>query len=235
MKQISIYIRKFLFALIILANPSLLFAQNSDWRLWTSIDAEKKLSENWDLTIGAQYRWMDIISVTDQIRGSTDVFWTLGKYIQLGAGYELIARKNAQEDIFVYRNRFRVQSRVQYRYAQFTVDWRFRTQLTMIEKEDFSGGITFDNQYHRWALRNRFRLRYNIRNTPLRPYLSFELFHQPLSVLEYRYIQNRFTIGSVFNINQSHNIEVDYRLETEIVDANKFRYNIVKIGYVFSF
>ena len=61
------------FFLLLLANTSLLFAQNSDWGLWTGINAEKKLSKNWELGVGTEYRWKDNISVTDQIRGSADV------------------------------------------------------------------------------------------------------------------------------------------------------------------
>ena len=235
MKRISLFIGKFLFVVILLANSSLLFAQNSDWGLWTSFDAEKKLNKKWDLDIGAQYRWKDNISVTDQIRGSADVSRKLGKYVQLGAGYELIAKKKVKQDIFVYRNRFRLQSKVSYKYARFTVDWRMRIQLTMMEKDDLSGGVTFDGDYHKWVLRNRFGLKYDIKKTPLKPYINIELFHQPFSGLEYSYYQNRFSVGTEYKINKRHTLEAGYKLETAVVGSNKNKLNVVKVGYTFSF
>jgi len=212
-----------------------MYAQTGDWGLWTSVDAEKELAENWELTVGAQYRMRDNMRATDQFRGSADISFALGQYVQLGTGYELIAKYRARQDVYVYRNRFRVQSRVQYRYARFTADWRFRTQLTMLEQDDLSGGITFDEDYHRWVLRNRFRLRYNIRGNPLRPYISFETFHQPFSDLQYSYFRNRFTIGTVYRINRQHNINADYKHQSEVVGSNKIKDNIISIGYTFSF
>jgi len=231
----SLSIRNFLFAAILLANISLLSAQTNDWGLWTSVDAEKKLGKNWELDIGGQYRWKDNISVTDQIRGSADISRKLGKHLQLGAGYELIAKKKVNKDVFVYRNRFRVQSKVSYKYARFTADWRLRMQLTMMEKEDLSGGITFDDDYHKWVMRNRFSLKYDIRKTPLKPYINFELFHQPFGGLEYSYYKNRFSVGTDYKINKRHSLEVGYKLENEVAGTVKSHFHVVKIGYTFSF
>ena len=227
--------RVYVLAAILSANATLLFAQGGEWFLWTGLDAEKGLSEKWKITLGAQYRRKDNMTETDQFRGSVDFSRTLGQYVQLGAGYELIAKHRTRQDVYVYRNRFRVQSRVQYKYDRFTADWRFRTQLTMMEKDDLSGGFTFDDEYHRWVFRNRFRLRYNIRKSPFRPYVSFELFHQPFSDLENSYFRNRLTIGTVYRINRSHNIEADYKLETNRNNSNSSKDHIIKIGYSYSF
>ena len=209
-----------------------LFAQSNNWGLWTSIDAEKKLPNNWELNIAAQYRWKDNISVTDQIRGSADIYRKLGRFVELGAGYELIAQKNATQNMFVYRNRFRVQSRFSYNFAQFTADWRARMQLTMMEKENERIGFSFDDEYNIWVLRNRFRLRYNIIKIPLQPYISFEIFHQLFSDLENSYFQNRLTLGTNYKINNQHSVALDYILETRINISNR---SIVRIGYAYSF
>jgi len=220
--------------MILLANVSLLSAQTKDWGLWTSIDVEKKLANNWELDVAAQYRWKDNISVTDQIRGSADISRKLGDYVKLAAGYELIAKKKVKQDIFVYRNRFRVQSTFSYKYARFTAKWRVRTQLTMLENENASSTF-FDDDYNKWVLRNRFGLEYNIKKTPLKPYINIELFHQPFSNLEYSYYKNRFSVGTDYKINKYHSLEIGYKLETEVNGTNKNKLNIVKLGYTFSF
>ena len=234
MKRFSLSIRTFLFAMILLANVSLVSAQNNDWGLWTSIDAKKKLPKKWDLGVTAQYRWKDNISVTDQIRGSAEISRKLGQYVQLGAGYELIANKKVKKDIFVYRNRFWLQSKVSYKYARFTADWRFRMQLTMLEKED-SGDASINNDRRQKVLLNRFGLKYDIKKTPLEPYINVELFHQPFSDLEYSYYQNRFSIGTEYKINKHHSLEAGYKLEAEVIGSKKNKLNVVKIGYSYSF
>ena len=220
--------------MILLANVSLLSAQNSDWDLWTSIDVEKKLAKKWELGVTGQYRWKDNISVTDQIRGSADISRKVGKYVNLGAGYELIAKKKVKKDIFVYRNRFRVQAKGSYKYARFTADWRVRLQLTLLDKKETSNE-SFDGDNNNWVLRNRFGLKYDIKKTPLKPYVNFELFHQLFSDLEYSYFKNRFSIGTEYKLNKRHSLEAGYKLETEVSGSEKYRLNIVKLGYAFSF
>jgi len=234
MKRISLSIIKYFFAIILLTNGSLLFAQNNDWGLWTSIDMEKKLQKKWELGISGQYRWKDNISVTDQIRGGVDISRKVGNYVKLGAGYEMIAKNKVNKDIFVYRNRFRAQATTSYKYARFTAGWRVRTQLTTLEKKD-TGNDLLDSDNKEWVLRNRFELKYDIKKSPLRPYINIETFHQLFSDLDYSYYKNRFSVGTDYKINKYHSLELGYKLETEVDGTNKNKLNVVKIGYSFSF
>ena len=216
--------------MLLMANGLLAFAQNSDWGLWTSIDAEKKLSKKWELGISGQYRLKESMSVTDQIRGGADITRKVGPYVKLGAGYELIAKNKVKQDIFVYRNRFRVQATGSYKYARFTASWRARMQLTLLEKNDTPD---IDNQ--KWVLRNRFGLKYDIKKTPLKPYINIELFHQLFSDLENSYYQNRFSVGIEYSLNKRHTLEAGYKLENAVNSSQKNKLNVVKLGYVFAF
>jgi len=230
MKSLFFSIRKFFIVTLLLANVTLAFAQSSDWGLWTSIDAVKTLPKNWEVDVAAQYRMKDQISVTDQFRGSVDITCKAGKYIKLGAGYELISKNKVKKDTYVYRNRFRVQATGSYKYARFTVSWRTRLQLTLLEN---SNSPDADNQ--KWVWRNRLGLKYNIKKTPLKPYVNFELFHQVFSDLEYSYNQNRFSIGTEYTLNKRHTLEAGYKLENSVAGSVKNKLNVVKLGYIFSF
>jgi len=234
MNPISFSARKYFFALTVLANVSLMFAQNSDLGLWTTIDIESSMSPKWDIGLSGEYRWKNNISVTDQIRGGVTVTRNLGNYFNLGAGYILIADKKANRDIFELRNRFLMQARGQYKYARFTADWRVRMQLTLLEKND-ENTSAFDSENTNWVLRNRFRLRYNIKGSSFRPYAHFEMFHQLFSNLEYRYFQNRLSVGTVYRMNRSHDFAAGYMLENATEGTQKFRRNIIQVGYTFSF
>ena len=234
MKSVSLAVGKYVFVLAFLANIPLLFAQSSDWGLWTSIDVEKKLGKKLELDIAGQYRWKDNISLTDQIRGSADISMKLGKYVKLGAGYEFISKYKLKKDIFVYRNRFRLQATGSYKFSGFTADWRTRMQLTLMETDEPRGDIFFDDSF-KWVWRNRFGLKYDIKNTPLKPYINLELFHNIFSNLEQVYYQNRLSIGTEYKINKSHSLEVGYKLETEIDGSKKYKLNVIKLGYTFSF
>ena len=234
MKRSLFSIKPFFFAAIFLINVPLLFAQSNDWGLWTSVDVDKKLSKKWDLNVTTQYRWKDNISVTDQIRGSVDASYRTGKYVKLAAGYEMISKYKAKRDIFVYRNRFRAQATGSYKYDRFTVDWRPRVQLTLLGKNE-TDSKTSEDDNGKWVLRNRFGLKYDIKKTPLKPYVNFEMFHYLFGNLEYSYYRNRFSVGTDYKINKQHSLELGYKRESEINGFNISSINIVKLGYTFSF
>jgi hypothetical protein len=234
MKHVTLPKKKYIIVLIMITNASFLFAQNSDWGLWTSIDAEKNFLKKWDFSIDAQYRWKDNMSVTDQIRAGADISRKLGDYVKLGAGYELIAKHKVKNDEFVYRNRFRMQATGSYKYARFTASWRTRMQLTLLETDEARGDF-FQGENNKWVWRNRFALKYNIRKTPFKPYINFELFHNLFDGMEYSYYQNRFGIGMEYSLNKRHTLEAGYKRETEIDAKRKYNLNVIKLGYVYSF
>ncbi len=218
--------------ILLMANTSWLLAQTTDWGLWTDVGVEAKLSRKWAVGIGGQYRWKENISLTDQIRGSADVNYRLNKYVKLGVGYELIADKKKKKDIFVYRNRFMVQATGSYKYARFTASWRPRLQTTVLSDSELGDKAGTDN--YRWVLRNRFGLKYNIRHVPLNPYANFEIYNRVFSDLASHY-KNRFGAGIEFNPGKHHSFDLGYKFESEVLASQKYKFNIINIGYTFSF
>ncbi len=223
--------KRYLIILLLSANAGLLLAQDTDWRLWTDVGVEKKLSKKWTLGVGAEYRWKNDISATDQIRGSADVSYKLNKYVKFGAGYELIADKKLKKDIFVYRNRFMVQATGSYKYARFTASWRPRLQTTILDDSETSKAGT-DN--YNWVLRNRFGLKYDIRHVPLTPYANFEIYNRLFSDLSSHY-KNRFGAGIEFTPSKHHSFDLGYKFDSEVFLSQRYKFNIINIGYTFSF
>ncbi len=224
--------KRYLIIFLLSINVDLLFAQDTDWRLWTDIGVEKKLSKQWTLGMGAEYRWKNDISNTDQIRGSADVSYRLNKYVKFGVGYELIADKKLKKDVFVYRNRFVIQATGSHKYARFTASWRPRLQTTILGDSEASKKAGADN--YNWVLRNRFGLKYNIRHVPLNPYVNFEIYNRLFSDFTSHY-KNRFGAGIEFNPGKHHSFDLGYKFDSEVFESQKYKFNIINIGYTFSF
>ena len=209
-------------------------AQDSDWGLWTTIDAETKLFKKWDISFGPEYRMKNNFSATDQIRGNLDISRKVGKYVKLGAGYIFIADKKTKRDIFEYRHRFLFQATGSYKYARFTASWRSRIQLTIMETDQPRGNL-FDDDSYNWVWRNRFGLKYNIKKSPFTPYINFEMFHSLFSDLQYSYMENRFSVGTEYQINKRNSLEFGYKLDSEVEGTKKHKLNVLKLGYIYSF
>jgi hypothetical protein len=226
-------LRKYFYAIILLANVSLTAAQTNDWGLWTGLEATKNLSEKWNLDVVAgQYVWKDNISDKDQIRTGACATRNLGDNFSLGAGYLLIFRY--REDAFKYRHRYYLQPMYRYKFGRFTADWRVRTELTLLGRRDETIDM-FDRQNTNWLVRNRFRLRYTTKDGQFRPYAHFELFHRLFRGWDNSYHENRVTIGTTYKINRNHSVDLGYRLESEDIDLVRFRRSVIVVGYSYSF
>ena len=232
MQPFSSTIRKSFFAVLLLANVLPLMAQNTDWGLWTNFEIEKALSEKWNFGIEVESRLKNKLSATDQIRGGLSLSRSLSEHFNLGAGYLLIARYRKED--YNYRHRYYLQSRGQYKYKRFTADWRIRMQLTLLRNRDEYIG-TLDSDNTNWELRNRFRLRYNIKGSSFRPYAHYEMFHQLFSNVQYSHYRNRFCTGTVYRLNKNHDIVVGYIYETEVDGLVKNKRNIIQVGFSYSF
>ncbi len=208
------------------------FAQSDDWGLWTSLAVDKKLTKEWMIKPGIEYRLKEDFSQTDQLRGSLDVGYKPFKFLKFGAGYELIADRKPKKEIYAYRNRFKLEATASYKIDRFTLSWRPRLQLTHYNKVELTKS---DPDDLKWALRNRFGLQYNIKKLPLKPYAQFETFHRLFSDLEPGYFGRRFAAGVEYSITKQHEIDLGYKQDTERFTGVNYHMNVVAVGYKFSF
>jgi hypothetical protein len=240
MKKIH-FIIIYLFAFLIINNLNLneLKADETDSGLWTSLAIEKSIIKGLDLEAGFEYRTEEKFSLTDQFRGKFSASYKLNKFVKFGAGYEYHAKKKKQ-DYFASRNRVFFQGAGSYKFNHFKVldrfeiAWRARLQLTTQDDRE----IDSDFEKNEWVFRNRFELKYDIKNFPLNPYLQFEMFNHIFDshdIYEQSYYQNRLSAGFECSITKQHSIDLGYKYETEIDGAEYLYKNIISLGYKFKF
>ena len=205
-------------------------AQSDDWGVWSTVDFDKKINKRWNATVGGEYRWQEGMAKTDQIRGNFGVSYNPKKIpVKFGAGYTLIANKKQKKDIFIYRNRFQLEATGSYKFYRFTASWRSRLQATFYDSSEKKGGD------EKWVMRNRLGLKYNIRKTPLKPYIQFEFFNRIFSDLEPSYYKNRFSTGIDINVGKHHELDLGYKQENKLSGDRKFRFDVCYVGYTFMF
>ena len=171
--------------------------------------------------------------MTDQIRSSFGLKYNPKKFpFKFSADYMLIANKKQKKDIFVYRHRFQLSATGSYKFDRFTVSWRPRLQTTFFGENDKKSDEMDD---YRWVIRNRFGLKYNIRKTPLKPYVQYEFFNRIFSDLSPSYYKNRLSTGVEINIGKNHELDIGYKRNNELKNDKKYRFDVVAMGYAFSF
>ena len=226
-------LRSIIWGFFLLLCADVVVAQQDDWGVWTTIDVEKKFYKRWNTGAGFEYRSKDGLSLTDQMRGSLGVQYNPKKIpFKFGVNYTLIADKKQKRDIFVNRHRFTLNATGSYKFNRFTASWRPRLQATFYDEADKDADELDD---YRWVVRNRFGLKYNIKKTPLKPYIQYELFNRIFSDLSPSYYKNRFSAGVEISIGKKHEFDIGYKRDSELKNDKKYRFDVVSVGYAFSF
>ena len=126
------------------------------------------------------------------------VVYKIDKDFKLGVGYRL----NENYDLA----------------QRVTIQNRYFTDIYLRKKHKkwtFKDRLRYQNQANKYALRNKAEVTYNIRKTPLEPYLAVEAFYNFEVVNKLRY-----TLGASYPINKKINFDLYYRIQDE-VNENK--------------
>jgi outer membrane autotransporter protein len=65
--------------------------------------------------------------------------------------------------------------------------------------------------------------------------MSVEIFNHIFNENALGYYKNRFSVGVEYKLAKRHTFEAGYKLNNEIDSSSKYRSNIFKLGYTFSF
>lgn len=196
-------------------------AQEKDFEIWGDINAKYKINKKWRLDGEAGLRTRENSQLLKQY------------YLELGGRYKINKRFDFS---------------AKYRFTNY-----FKLGKTSIHRIGLD--ISYDNKWHRfsWQLRGRyqhewfvsnysqeldeqvwrtkFEVSYDIRKNKLEPYFSFEHFmglNGPYKMLS---TDVRWTIGADFPVNKWSDLDISYRIETELNDANPLTAYILSVTY----
>lgn len=136
-----------------------------DWRSWTSVNVNYKLSGMLRLRSRLEYRLKDNLSSTDRWNANIGLHYAVLPYLEVKGSYEL-HRRLLNKGEWKFRHRFNVGAQASWKFGDFKFSWRERFQETVQVNDAES------------ILRSRTKFDYNIPRTRLQPYFSTELFQR---------------------------------------------------------
>lgn len=227
MDYLNTYSTKLLYLLICSLFPVMLFAQEQDAELWTSIAIDKKLPENWNVNLESQSRFIENFSTLGITFLDAGISYKINNYIKVAFNDRLIYSpiRNSKNRIYF--------------------DAAFRKNI--IERLRLSYRIRYQLQYEKYesvkkVIRNKIQLTYNIPKMPLNPYVAAELYYQfnnmivysDNEVITYHEFNNyRLQLGVEWKISTKSTMNLYYIKEKEFNVANPDISNIIGVGYVF--
>lgn len=213
----------FAFSLFLLMS-SAMFAQDSvlvrDLETWSGVTLKKSfLDKKLDFALTQEFRFSDNSTYLNNYFTELTAGYEIFKGFEVGLGYRFI-RNHRGDNGYRNENRFNTDISYKHKIDRFTLDYRLRYQYRSILKAE-------DDEDPIQKYRFRLKLKYNIKNWKLDPYISSEVFYAKEvdrvnyvpTITEVNNISGfqkmRFTIGTDFKINKTFEVGGFYRIERD--------------------
>lgn len=228
----------------------------TDFGIWASVGAEKKIDKKWSVGAEADFRSRNNAKTADRWSFGVEGEYKIIKGLRVSAGYTLLY-DNAPEKItyniynnvssynnwrpsyWRYRHRFQVSLTGSIDAGRWSFSLRERWQYTY-RPETTTDRYDFDNQW--WeettvkgkgknVLRSRIKVDYNIKNCRIDPYASAELFNA------WSLEKTRYIIGADWKITKNHNVGIYYGFQkaNEDDDDDDSDSHILGVSYKYKF
>jgi hypothetical protein len=214
-----------------------LLAQTSDFGIWSSIGAEKKIG-GWNIVAEGQLRTKDNTKQINRWNVKVETSYRILKPLQVGTGYEFIYFHDTRYLDFQPRNRGYAFAQGKYKLGRVTISLRERVQVTKKDDSDRikkSGKINTYKINPEWTWRNRLKITYNIPKFPVTPGLSVESFYQLNNPDGNVFDKLRYTLSFNYNLTEHHQLEIYGLMDRDIHVSNPTVLYVAGVGYIFAF
>jgi hypothetical protein len=180
-----------------------LFSQDKDFRIWTSINLEKKLSSGFSLLFSETVRFTENASQAGTVFSDFGIRYRLKKKWKI-TGHYRFSKFNNGGGFFSTGQRFYID--LAYRQKtntplSFTFRGRYQSQYI-----DMYASI--DGLLPQKRLRIKTTASYDLEKR-YKPYISAELFYELSDNTEYknRFVNSRYAAGVVYELNKRNSLE----------------------------
>lgn len=240
-------------AFAVAAMTAITLSAQSDFGIWTTVSAEKKLSKRWSVGTEAEMRTRDNTQKVSRWSLGFSVEYKITDWLKAGTGYDLIddnrenysfhedGTPNKLAKYWQVKNRFHFDLTGQLSLGNFDFSLRERWQYSVTDSKTVDSRYDFDDddeddKPHRYGkrgrntLRSRLEVSYDIPHCKVTPFVSAEMYNK------WNVEKVRYTAGAEWKISKKHRVELYYRFDDQthenIEDQDM---HIVGVGYKFKF
>lgn len=205
--------------------PILSIAQTTDVGAIGSLAFSKDFGRDWSVKLEQEIRFNNNLTVYDRSLTSIGMDYSIIKKV-LKAELEYNFIHQHKNEIYELRHRSSIALSGKFKYDVFEFELRTRGQATW--RDESRGDYKFNPKY---VWRNKLECTYKIFGSPLKPFVSGEVFC-PLNSENGFFIDGyRLTLGTKYRINQHTSLQFLVRCDQEIQQANPQRIFYGGIGW----
>jgi len=194
--------------------------KTDDIAFWTTVKVDPPaIAERWFTSVILEYRLKNDLKETDLYSALALIDYKIDSHWRAGLGYEFFLNKMPGKDIVEHR--YYPQVTYNCKLQRFSVSLRSRVMNTFTEWKKPN-----------WRHRNRLKISYNIKNTPLRPFVYVEPYNS-LSKPFYRTNKIRYAGGCSVILAAKQSLDVFYMQES--YHTRPFVRHVIGVDYSYSF
>ncbi len=195
-----------------------------DLESWNSATFELKLNKKFNLQFSEELRLQENSSKIERFFSELKLNYKLHKNFQLGLGYRFFTENKRSG----YQNghRWNIDTKYKFDIERFNGYARLRYQSA----KEFNSDDNPENH-----LRMKVKLKYDIKNWKIDPYISAELFGLTGKEACNQFDKMRFTTGSSYKFNKMHSVSFFYGIEKELNTNYPKTIFLIGLGYKFTF
>ncbi|MBN1819158.1 MAG: DUF2490 domain-containing protein [Prolixibacteraceae bacterium] len=200
-----------LFLIILVVNQ--VQAKTKNFGTWVEAEFSKKIFKKLEFSFKPEVRFQDDFSV-DEYMFDGQLTLKAAKFLRLAGAYRYnIDVRNKGNETY-HRFAFDVLAKKDWNRLEGSFRTRF-TDYTEFGEENSKSNF----------LRYQLKFEYDLKNCKLRPYTSYELFHD---LTEKEINKGRFTLGGSYKLTNNSRIELCYHLQSYFLENSV---NIIGVSY----
>lgn len=206
--------RRFLFLLITLFASVFMYAQTSDAGAIGSVDVSTDIGPMMSANMSQEIRFNQNLTSFDRSMTSLGLDYSLiRKVLKAEIGYDLIYQN--QTDFYEFRHRASFALSTQYKLDSYSFQFKTKAQSTW--RDESRGDYKFNPKY---VWRNKLECTYTIFGSPVKPFVSGEVFC-PLNGGKGFYMDGyRAIIGAKYRTSAHTTLEFMIRYDQDIQQSN---------------
>lgn len=219
---------RFFLLVFVMMQGILSYAQVNDAGLWMGLNAEKKLSRAFSVTLSEELRMNENVSEVGSIISDVGLAYKVNKWVKVSVNYRF-SNKRRLDDSYSNRHRYYFDLTLKEKFKPVVLSLRTRYQSQYADIHSSSDGKTPKN-----VLREKLTVKLDL-NKKYSPYVYAESYTS-VNDPDYNSIKNmRYCGGVEYAINRMHSLDLFYLYQKEYNVKNPQSDYVVGIGYFFSF
>src|SRR3989339_1601 len=215
---------KNLYIFFIIIFPIMSVAQINDAGAWLSLNAEKKITPDFSITLSEEARLNENFSEPGSFFTDAGVSYRINKLVKLSANYRFIQKRKLNDS---YNLRHRFYFDISLRHKIKPLVFMFRTRLQQQQNEIYEAD---DDLCFYYYSRNKFTLKADLDKNYV-PYFYIESYTPLNSPIQVFLDKVRYCAGFEYKLNRRHSFDLFYLIQKEYNEVNPVTDFIMGVGY----